>query len=250
LSFFNIIITSAAEEMAAISYMIWWFSNRAAQRSKAQDELAEKQRKIAEDEEKERQAEQQQQAQKLQVQQAKELRLQEHVKLLSSTDGMHIIEFEQQCSDMFADRPEDENTPSYGTVFRHRQQMSENGICVTRARLRGVNAARKELQGIWDNICGDFKGNRLPGAITEKSNSRIFKRAQTYIAAAEPLEAANRGRMEDRKHVPASPPYLGQPGTTNAGRQYPTFHHGVRPWRFFWLEDQLAMQLTAGKSKL
>jgi hypothetical protein len=231
--------------------MIWWFSNRAAERSKAQEELAEEQRRQAEDQEKRRQAAQQHQAQMLQEQQAKELRLQEHVKLLSSTDAMHIIdEFEQQWGDMFADLPDDATKPNYGTVFRHRKQISENGISVTRASLRGVNAARKELQGIWDNICGDFKGSRLPGAITEKSNSRIFKRAQTYIAAAEPLEAANRGRMEDRKHVPASPPYLGQPGTTNAGRQYPTFLHGVRPWQFFWLEDQLAMQLTAGKSKL
>jgi hypothetical protein len=181
-----------------------------------------------------------------------ELRLQEHAKLLSNTDAMHIIdEFEQQCSDMFADLPDDATKPNYGTVFRHRKQISRNGISVTRASLRGVNAARKELQGIWDNICGDYKSDRLPGAITDGSNSRIFKRAQTYMAAAEPLEAANRGRMEDRGHVQPRPPYLGMsPGYTSAGQQYPTFYHGVRPWRFFWLEDQLAMKLTAGKSKL
>jgi hypothetical protein len=200
----------------------------------------------------------------------KELRLQEHNKLLSSTDAMHRIdEFKQQCADMFKDLPP-EQRPSYGAVFRYGRPITRNGVCITKETLSSVDTARKELQGIWDNICGDFKGGRLPGSITDSSNGRMLNRALTYLEAAEPLESGNRGRMEDRGHVNATPPYLisfnaaaaGQPGSNSAAaaavqpgstpddaaEQHPTFYHGVRPSRFFWIEDQQAMQLIEQNS--
>ena len=177
--------------------------------------------------------------------------LQAHVERLSSTDAMEVIgTFKDGCAAL---------NLNYGAVSQ-RRAATPNAYDI-----RSVDAARKQLQGIWDNIMEDYRNEELGGKITDRQHGRMLRRGLVYMELVEPLEAANWAKLESSNaRLARNGPYtmvsngVNTAGATQAavdtattelglwrhGAELPIFCDGARPSRFKWLENQKTIQLV------
>lgn len=185
-----------------------------------------------------------------QQQQAAQQRLQGHVTQLSGDGGaaMQVIsKFKDDCDFL---------NLQYANEYKKMQQRSRSSTNITAEQLQQVDLARRQLQGIWDNIMDDYRADLLGAPITDPRHGRILLRGLVYLELVEPLDAANftlPQKASDR--VAADGQYV-LPGSAIRNVTVKTQQNSVaaattiksryraRPTRYRWLEDQRTLQLT------